>query len=555
MGKAWRKAWKKGAVLVLAVMMLLSAGACGTQGPDTAPVGDEGESADKSTADSNFNPTGLPIVNEPVTLRLMVRRPRLAKQSFEEREIYKKRSKDTNVNIQWEEIASSGFQEKVNLAINSGDLPDGIYAGGIQQHKFGEVIEAGLITPLDDYIQYAPNLKKLMELYPVVKKASTFEGDGKIYRYSGYNLKPFAAVAEPFFINSDWLENLGLEMPETTEELYTVLKAFKEKDANGNGDPNDEIPISFHLVGRNVTYRWMLASWDLLAMKTQADTTIRNGVLDFNPVNERYRSALEYFHRLYREGLMDPESITQDLPTINAKIYGDTQKIGVFSAWALKKGKHWDSYELLLPVEGPFGDRKMVHNHDTQITNGLIIFKDCKHPAALVRWVDHLNDGVNAIENWGGPEGLAWVRDEANKTWDIDYEGLEKKGRSFQEVRHSTATQNGPDMSKITEITGYEYVGFEKDPKMEWSNRHKPFFMEERWPVGDKIRLVTDRDREIALLWTDLQNHIRSFEAEAVINGMDDDKWNAHITQCEKLKYKEIVAYWQERYNEMTEED
>lgn len=47
------------------------------------------------------------------------------------------------------------------------------------------------------------------------------------------------------YLNKTWLDNLGLTYPETVEELYTVLKAFKEQDANGNGDPNDEIPISF----------------------------------------------------------------------------------------------------------------------------------------------------------------------------------------------------------------------------------------------------------------------------------------------------------------------
>ena len=46
------------------------------------------------------------------------------------------------------------------------------------------------------------------------------------------------------WINTQWLDNLGLEMPTTTEEFYQVMKAFKEQDANGNGDLNDEIPLS-----------------------------------------------------------------------------------------------------------------------------------------------------------------------------------------------------------------------------------------------------------------------------------------------------------------------
>lgn len=46
------------------------------------------------------------------------------------------------------------------------------------------------------------------------------------------------------FINKAWLDRLGMEMPTTVDEWYEVLKAFKEQGANGNGDPNDEIPLT-----------------------------------------------------------------------------------------------------------------------------------------------------------------------------------------------------------------------------------------------------------------------------------------------------------------------
>ena len=47
-----------------------------------------------------------------------------------------------------------------------------------------------------------------------------------------------------YWINKRWMDNLGLQEPKSLDELYEVLKAFKEEDANGNGDPNDEIPLT-----------------------------------------------------------------------------------------------------------------------------------------------------------------------------------------------------------------------------------------------------------------------------------------------------------------------
>ena len=67
--------------------------------------------------------------------------------------------------------------------------------------------------------------------------------DGHIYTLPGKKpLRPKGCDTP--FINKAWLDRLGLEMPTTVDEWYEVLKAFKEQDANGNGDPNDEIPLT-----------------------------------------------------------------------------------------------------------------------------------------------------------------------------------------------------------------------------------------------------------------------------------------------------------------------
>lgn len=49
-------------------------------------------------------------------------------------------------------------------------------------------------------------------------------------------------IPQTQYINTKWLENLGLEMPTTLEEPHSVLVAFKEQDANGNGDPTTKSP-------------------------------------------------------------------------------------------------------------------------------------------------------------------------------------------------------------------------------------------------------------------------------------------------------------------------
>lgn len=111
----------------------------------------------------------------------------------------------------------------------------------------------GIFLDLTDLIdQYAPNIKAMMEKYPDVKAAMT-SMDGKIYGLP-YVFHTATVQGHTAFFSEEWMKNVGVDkVPETTDELYDMLVAFKEQDANGNGDPSDEIP--FTCVGLTTTIR------------------------------------------------------------------------------------------------------------------------------------------------------------------------------------------------------------------------------------------------------------------------------------------------------------
>ena len=105
------------------------------------------------------------------------------------------------------------------------------------------------------------------------------------------------------YINTQWLERLGLEMPTTMEELKAVLIAFRDQDANGNGDPNDEIPFDFCDSFNKTQLINCAASWGL---------PLYNGgsvFYDFDDAGnvvgaintDAYRSFLEFFYELGQE--------------------------------------------------------------------------------------------------------------------------------------------------------------------------------------------------------------------------------------------------------------
>ena len=107
------------------------------------------------------------------------------------------------------------------------------------------------------------------------------------------------------------------------EDFYNVLKAFKEEDANGNGDPDDEIPTGNCVVAVQSAFGIFSTSGNTIL---QVDD---EGQVYLADITENYRAFLEFMNRLYEEGLMDQEAFTNTFDEVSAKVSADT--LGCFA--------------------------------------------------------------------------------------------------------------------------------------------------------------------------------------------------------------------------------
>ena len=225
-----------------------------------------------------------------------------------------------NVHINWTHIAlGEQFKSQLNLLFATGDYPDLIMAGGNSQTLFTQVetvqmVSQGLIVPLDDFIETQSLwYKKRLSEVPGFREFLTTP-DGHIYDFGGYNICYHCTLGQKMFINKTWLDNLGLDEPTTVDEYYNVLKAFKQKDANGNGDPNDEWPLSTCTAGA-----WVQIDGFLMCPFQFNDVTqtaikrvyVDNGTIKAAYAQPGYRDGLRFLNKLWEEGLMNPDSFTQ----------------------------------------------------------------------------------------------------------------------------------------------------------------------------------------------------------------------------------------------------
>src|SRR5690625_1204002 len=136
----------------------------------------------------------------------------------------------TNIIIECDTPSGEAYDEKFNLIMGSGDYPEAFFGGDISTGDQMEYGEEGIFIPLEDLIEeYAPNFTKLMDENPDLRKNITTP-DGHIYAMPTVIDVPRDLTGPKLWINKKWIDEAGLDMPETVDDLYTILKAFKERD-------------------------------------------------------------------------------------------------------------------------------------------------------------------------------------------------------------------------------------------------------------------------------------------------------------------------------------
>lgn len=326
----------------------------------------------------------------------------------------------TNVHIEWSTVPVDAFQEKKTLKLNSGNLPDLIVCGGDSRCSFSRADEVlygsqGLLLPLNDLIdKYGVGFAQVCKENPALRETITTP-DGNIYALPSVNACYHCSCWQKLWINQTWLDNLGLQMPTTTDELEQVLIAFRDQDANGNGDPNDEIPMSSTATGRHTLMDDYLMN-AFIPTDGLTRLYLDNGTVKMAAVQDAYREGLRYLNRLYEEKLIYPESFTQDQATqVALNESGDCTKIGCIPCghqayFANYSTPRWTEYVAVPPIKGPEGvQATWDFQQDWIVTGAVVITTACKYPEIAFKMCDYLYTPEGTMYSVNGLEGVNWV--------------------------------------------------------------------------------------------------------------------------------------------------
>ncbi|BCN29280.1 type 2 periplasmic-binding domain-containing protein [Anaeromicropila herbilytica] len=474
--------------------------------------------------------------------------------------IIQQMNKAMGVTIDWNCISGDTLTEKKNLVLNSGtDMPDAFMGASLSDSEIITNGSNGVFIPLEKYINEdtMPNLSKLVKERPDLLATCTMP-DGHIYtlptisemgfKYSDGNDYYIGAIPQFMGINKKWLKAVGMKMPTTIDELHDVLVAFKEKDCNGNGDPNDEIPLSFEWG------HWCAGMTTLFSAFGFTDynadhRAIKNGKVYFQASTENYKKAMEYFHQWYKEGLIDIESFSQDDSQYIAKGSGKDEKLGVFSWWEIPEvaGKHADEYEYLTFLSGK--DGTLGVNLNEQGTTGhdrFAVTSNCKNPELLMKWIDQAYDPVLSMQIIYGPIGKYF---ESKPDKNGVYVETKDAGGDLKAKTELWA----PNRQLSTDFGKYYYMEDRAKKRLDdtaniWFKNVKNF---EYYP---SVVYSLEETETINNNISDIKDYVSETSANWIIKGGVEEGWDTYINQLNSMGVNDVVAAWQSAYDRYQKE-
>lgn len=529
---------------------------------DTSSTADTGDSeasgteasASETSEDGVTNKgTTLPIVNEPVTLNVVKERHMLdTTESYNEKAAWANITEETGITIEWTELAAGTAAERVPLMLSSGDLPDVFWAVLSDAQVLQN--ESNLFA-MEDYMEdFAPNSLATYEQLGVDWKEIATTPSGHIFGFLGRYESLYENTGDGIqIINKAWLDKVGMDVPTTLDEFTEVLRAFKEKDPNGNGQA-DEIPYCFSedmwcAYATNTMGWWGIG--DGAGSDTSSSKSTRDGKVTGSVNTDEYRQYLEYTHSLYAEGLMDQEGFSQNTEVFSTKI--KSGQVGTYFCWTAleyltsEQEKDWVVLPPIQAIEGvdPIANGEV--DRSTIQKNKWVITTSCEHPEAAMRlWDYQARDVESKMTVAMGEKGKLWDEYEDGSGYYFVVPEDTTPEFTFEHMKYTYGVVNDPPL--LTKEETPKNDG-EISPSAALRDSMVDQVDEYFLPKEDQLPQIyvsTEAIDQRTFIETDLFAYIKEFRAQAIMNGFTDDEWNNYVSQLDAYGYQDWLQWYQD---------
>lgn len=397
---------KRFSVLALVFVMVLSMAACGqsdnenpgeTTSPTAAPATSDGSEDLLAKYDPPIEMTAWRYLNNGIQFK--------EGEDIENniwidyyREVF-----GINLKYVWV-VPEEQFEQKMNIAVASGDLPDLMW---LNNKNLIELAENDMLYDLTDLYQTRTSdfTKSILEQDITAFNTAKVNGRLMAIPYTGSAIDSLQIL----YVRTDWLENLGLEVPKTMQDLLKVIEAFTNNDPDQNGQ-NDTYGLGltknflkdthFGATGFFAGYHAYVGRW----------IDDGNGNIVYGSIQPEVKTALLELQRMYKEGQIDPEFGVKDRNKVQESIAAG--KIGVMYGGMSTPGAilkfnavndpnaEWQAIELVSADDQP-----AMPITKMPVSRYFAVNKNYEHPEAIMKLVEaasagYSRDSKNTNDEW-----------------------------------------------------------------------------------------------------------------------------------------------------------
>jgi len=494
-------------------------------------------------------PGSYPIVDEKVTLKVFLPADPFI-NNLETNELTTEYEAKTNVAIEWEDVPKVSLKERLNLMLSTNqNMPDillGAELSNAQLVNYGTNL--GLLRDLTPYIEkYGPNIQKMLDYDPSIRQAVTAP-DGKIYALPSVEEAYHVRAPQKLWVYKPWLDELGLDLPQTTDEFHMMLKAFKEEKGSA-------VPLTGSITGwyTNILHFFMSS---FIYTDKENLWIVEDGEVTVPYDKGEWREGLKYMNTLYTDGLLDEGAFTQDLAQLRQlTMSGNVGTVTAGAAATFAQGSKREEYVTIPPLEGPSGTRLTAYKPMVIITGKFAVPTASAHPDVAIRWVDYFLSEEGSLRSRNGIEGRDWRHAEDGE---ISISGEQAK---YLKILKFNRNQNAHWMKIVPQFYPGELRNAEVDESIESGskgvekilydetfNNYDPYLKKE---VMKQVYLDLDDAAEYSELDYIIGNYVDEMAAKFILGQIDvysDNEWENYLGILKRMNLDKYINLRAEAY-------
>ncbi|WP_169082988.1 extracellular solute-binding protein [Paenibacillus sp. PL91] len=531
-------------VMLISSMIIVSLAACSGNGEEKNNAGkatnkpSEAPSSTTAADSKQYGDTGglkLPIVDKQTTITYML--PSNAANLNDNKLVVNELLKRTGIKVEFQSYSPQTYQDKLKVVVASGKLPD-IFIG-LKSAELKKIGQQKGVAAITDYADMLPNFKKLyVEENPWVIK-SYGDQNGNLYTWPIFNLN--RDVNHGFLYRKDIFDKLGIKEWTDTEQFYQALKKLKEAYPDSYPYASKGLANIF----RDWAFGWGLGNTDNYPVYYDE----KDGLWKFASVQPAHKDMLDFMKKLYNEGLMDPEFLTDTQDSWTTKM--TTDKSFITWDWIGRLDLFYNQIkdqnpEYDLRYGNPVGPTGKVRSLP-EVSDFSIAVASNKNTEISLKLLDYLTSpsgselmtiGVEGVNFEWGPDGFPVYPELADLPL-VDIGVLEDRYSMWLEGAYLR-----PDRRSVY----YKFSEKEQEAQEKILNGDK---REARDPI---LNFTDDEISVLSELQTSLQKAAEEFNAKYILDkNYGEKQWSDWMGNAAKNGAEQVIKVYndaQKRFDE-----